>query len=124
MGLLNNAAWLNRMLGTAGGVAISYTRGATTITITAASGDATVGREQARVDQGQGFAREWFDRDYLIRVEALADLGEPQAGDLIAEMVNGNVRKYKVLRPDAGEKPWRFSDTEETCYRLHTKRVE
>ena len=124
MGLLNSAAWLNRMLGTAAGVAITYTRGATTLTITEASGDATVGREQSTSEREGGPRKEWFDRDYLIRVSALTTLGEPQEGDLIAETINGVERAYKIMRPSNGERAWRFSDTEETCYRLHTKRVK
>lgn len=124
MGLLNNAAWLNDMLGCAAGVAITYTRGATTITITEASGHATVGREQSPSEREGGQRKEWFDRDYLIQVASLASLGEPQEGDLITETVNGNERLYKVMRPPTGERAWRFSDTEETCFRVHTKRVK
>ncbi|MFO0806038.1 MAG: hypothetical protein U0791_23275 [Gemmataceae bacterium] len=125
MGLsLNNAAWLNRMLGAAAGVTITYTRGATTIPITAASGDATVGREQSTSEREGGPRKEWFDRDYLIRVSALSALGEPQEGDLITETINGVERSYKIMRPSNGERAWRFSDTEDHCYRVHTKRVK
>jgi hypothetical protein len=123
MGLLNNGDWLNTMLGSAAGVAITYTRGATVITITAASGGATVGREQSTSERDGGPRKEWTDRDYLITVAALAGLGEPQEGDLIQETINGVAAKFKLMRSDAGEPAWRFSDTEETCYRVHTKRV-
>lgn len=124
MRLLNNASWLNSMLGKAGAVAITYTRAATTITITEASEDATVGREQSTSEREGGPRKEWFDRDYLIRVAALSELGEPQEGDLIAETINGTERLYKIMRPQTGERAWKYSDTEDHCYRVHTKRVK
>jgi hypothetical protein len=123
MSLLNNAAWLNGMLGKAAGVAITYTRATVVVPITAASGNATVGREDATSEREGGPRKESSDRDYLIAVAALASLGEPREGDLIQESINGVAAKFKVMRPDIGEPAWRFSDTEETCYRLHTKRV-
>lgn len=124
MGLLNNASWLNSMLGTAAAVAISYTRGAVTVTITEASKNCTVGREQSTSERDGGQRKEWFDRDYLIRVAALTDLGDPQEGDLIAETINGTERLYKIARPATGDRAWRFSDTEDHCYRVHCKRVK
>lgn len=123
MPLLDNAQWLSDMLGSTDGVALTYTRGATVITITAASGYATVGREEVSSDRDRGTRKEWRDRDYLIQVAALTELGEPAEGDLITETINGTVRKFKVMRPDTGDKAWRYSDTEELTYRLHTKRV-
>lgn len=129
--MLNNAEWLNDMIGSVAGVAITYVRDAVSITITAASGDCTVGREESVSEREGGPRKEWFDRDYLIRVSALASLatafpgqGEPREGDLITETVNGTERKFKVMRPDSGERAWRHSDTEGHCYRLHTKRVK
>lgn len=124
MGLLNDAdGWLNGMLGVAAGIAISYTRGATTIPITAESGSAWVGRI-AFSSNREGMARiEWGDRDYLLLASAIASFGEPAEGDRIAETVNGVSCVYEVMRPDTGDPAWRWSDVEQTVLRLHVKQV-
>jgi hypothetical protein len=124
MGLLHRGqAMLNRSLGTAGGVSVTYTRGATTVTILDTDGAAWVGRTAFASTQ-QGAARvEWGDRDYLILASALAALGEPQVGDRVAETVEGVELVFEVKTPRTGEPAWRYSDPTRTVYRVHAKRV-
>lgn len=124
MGLLNDASpWLNGMLGQAAGIAASYVRGAMSTAITAESGSLTVGRT-AFTSNREGMARiEWGDRDYLLLASAIVALGEPQEGDRLTEVVNGIQCVFELMRPDTGEPAWRWSDVEQTMYRLHVKQV-
>lgn len=125
MQLLNDMpGWLNGMLGQAAGVAVTYTRGATAIDITAASGQATVGRTAFASNRTGGARIEWGDRDYFIAAAAIAALGEPAEGDKVTETINGVECVFKVLLPNTGEPAWRWSDGEtRTTYRLHVKQV-
>lgn len=116
-------SWLDDMLGRVAGVAITITRDSKSVSITAESGDASVGREVSTSERDSGGRKEWSDRDYFVRATAYAPLGEPEAGDLIRQTINGTVRLFKVFRPDTGERPWRWWDTGGTIYRLHTKKV-
>lgn len=119
MGLLDRGpAMLNRALGVAAGASVTYTRGATSLPLTA-----EVGRTVFRSAAAAGGVRlEWGDRDYVIPAAALT-LGEPAEGDRVAETVNGVACVFEVQRPDTGEPAWRFSDPTRTAYRLHVKQV-
>lgn len=125
MGLLNRAeSWLNTKLGQAAGVAITYSRGAESVSITADSGYCWVGRTGFSSNRVGGARFEWGDRDYMILPAAIAaKFGEPQDGDRITETVNGVVCVFDVLRPDTGEPAWRWSDPARTRMRLHVKQV-
>ena len=124
MGLLQRGeSFLNSKLGQAAAVAITYARGATEIDITEADEQAWIGRTAFSSSRVDGPRIEWGDRDYLIAVAALSDLGEPAEGDLITETINGTACEFKVLRPDTGEPAWRFSDPTRTRYRVHVKQV-
>ncbi len=122
---------LNRLVGKAAGVSITYTRGATTLTILDTDGAAWVGRT-AFVSNQNGAARvEWGDRDYLILASALAGLPAaacidetPVAiGDRITEVVEGASLTFEVMTPGTGEPAARFSDPTRTVVRLHCKQV-
>lgn len=123
MGLLHRGtAMLNRCMGVAGGVTVTYTRAAdpgNPVTIAAESGRAWVGRT-AFASNAQDKARlVWGDRDYLILASALP--AEPAEGDRIAETVSGVACVFEVLEPDTGEPAWRWADEGRTVYRLHVK---
>lgn len=133
MPLLNRVdAMLNRRLKQAAGIAITYTRGAETITIAATAGAWASGasRFSSILDNGQRI--EWSDRDYLIPAALLTALpaspgsvaGEPIAGDRITETINGVESVFEVMLPDTGEPAARFSDSGRTRYRVHTKQVK
>lgn len=123
MGLLHRGqAMLNRRMNQAGGVAITYTRGATTITIAAGEG-VWVGEARFAVNVEGGPKIVWGDRAYLIEVAAIAALGEPQEGDRIAETVNGVAKLYEVMLPGTGDPAERPSNREETRWRVNCKRV-
>ena len=116
MGLLaDGQTMLNRLLKTAGGVSIIYTRGAKSITMTAIPG-----RTVFASNMVDGARIEFGDRDYLI---AVADLtfGEPALGDRITEAVTDGTRIFEVMTPNTGEPAWRFSDQGRTLWRVHTK---
>lgn len=102
----------------AGGLAVTYTRGAQSVSLTA-----WLGRTQfARLGGpgAQGAAVEWGDRDYLFATADLR-LGEPEVGDRLTEAGSGLV--YEVCTPDTGEPGWRYSDPSRTVIRVHTRRV-
>lgn len=132
MPLLNRGeAMLNRRLGQASPVALTYTRGATTITIASGDGAWLSGRTRFASTLESGVRIEWSDRDYLIPVALLSALpastgitaGEPAEGDRITETVNGTACTFDVLKPDTGEKAWTYSDAGRTRFRIHTKQV-
>lgn len=123
MGLLQRGqVMLNRRLNQAAGVAITYTRGATTIAIAEGKG-AWVGDARFAVNNDGGPSIVWGDRAYLIELAALGALGEPQVGDRIAETVNGVAKVYEVMQPGTGDPAHRPSNREETRYRVNCKRV-
>lgn len=118
MGLLaRGSTFLARAVGTKNGVTVTYTRGATSVTVT----DAVPGNSfAASVQPQQVPARvEVQDRDYLITAASIASLGEPVVGDRITE---SGVGTFEVVRR-TGEPAWRWSDAERTLYRIHTKPV-
>lgn len=110
-------AALNRRKLISDGVAVTYTRGATTLTLTAWA-DTTRANRLASAGV-PGATTEWTDRDYLIPVAALT-LGEPAIGDRITEPGIGT---FEVQPSDNGEPAVRHSDVGQTLWRVHTKPV-
>lgn len=116
-------AFLAEALGRVAGVALVYARAAGgTVTITAESGGAWVGRTAYTAVQQGAIRVEWGDRDYLIAAAALTG-GVPAEGDRITETINGAAAVFEVMSPGSGEPAWRYSDPQESVYRLHVKRV-
>lgn len=108
--------WLGTAVQEAAGVTVAYTRGVTSITLTA-----VVGRT-VFVSNAEGAPRVQFgERDYLIEVADLT-LGTPKLGDRITETIDGTAVVFEVQEPEAGEPAWRYSDQGRTRYRVHTKR--
>lgn len=119
MGLFDKAfgagGWLNDQTRKADGDRqVTYTRGATSITVSA-----VLGRVAYLSTADGGVRVEVGDRDYLIRTADLT-FGEPWVGDRITA-ADGKV--FEVQTPDNGEPAWRYSDPDETEYRIHVKRV-
>lgn len=108
--------WLSGQGQVAGGRTVAYTRGATSVTITA-----VLGRTLFASNEEGGPRVEFGDRDYLVNVAALAALGfgEPRVGDRVTDAG----LTFEVQTPDVGEPAWRYSDPGRTDYRLHTKQV-
>jgi hypothetical protein len=117
MGLLDRGnRMLTRSLGVAGGVTVAYQRGLVVVSVT----DAVPGDPRHETRNQTGPVKiDSARRDYLIPVAGIAALGEPAAGDRVIQAVNGTSRTYKVTPPTDGEPAWRWSDAEQTVYRVH-----
>jgi hypothetical protein len=90
---------------------IVYTRGATSLNITA-----TLGRSEFERSESNGFAVQDEMIDFLISVADLGELSLPEVGDVIT----ANSRTYEVNRIP-GEGHFRYSDSYNTTFRIHTK---
>lgn len=110
--LADAATWLADQMQNNLATDITYIRGGTSLSITATRGAA--GRQ---IDQLTGIIS-WHDQDWLIPASVLTT-GDPRIGDKIVE----GTSTYEVL-PPTGEDCWRWSDNNETIYRIHTKRIE
>lgn len=111
--------WLPGHAAQVAGVTVTYTRGATSRTITA-----VVGRTVFASQLDGGPRIEFGDRDYLIEATEMTAFGDPQIGDRIAETLNGTSRVWEVMTPGTGEPAWRWSDPQHTRYRVHTTQVQ
>ena len=86
------------------GVAVTYSRDASSVKVTATPGKTDYERESE-----DGVAIRSQARDFLIRVSDLVAIGEPARGDTIVEIsADGDTHTYEVL-PLADEL-WRFTD--------------
>ena len=108
-------SWLPATAKLAAGVTVTYTRGGTTVTVSAMQGRTVF----ASIQDG-GPKIEFGDRDYLILATDLVLFGEPAIGDRVVD--TGEV--YEVLTPGTGEPAWRWSDPAHAMYRIHTKQVQ
>lgn len=109
--------WLPGMTQAAAGVTVTYTRGATSVTLAA-----VVGQVAYRVDAEGGRRVELGDRDYLILASDLT-FGTPRAGDRVTETIDGAAVTFEAQDTDTGEPCWRWSDPQRTEYRIHVKKV-
>lgn len=102
---------------------IVYDAGDFQITVTA-----RVGKTIFRIDTGEQFNARQRTRDYLIEVDALRhpETGErflPAEGHRLRETRGDLISVYECL-PIGTEPGWRYSDTTETEYRIHTRKVD
>lgn len=97
---------------------VTYTRGTTTLTISATPG--AVRQPSELVEPGVVLVTS--DRDYLIAASDLT-FGEPVIGDRITETINGVSETYEVKTPGDGRKAWEWHDRDHTTYRVHTLKV-
>lgn len=108
-----SGGWLAQALDTAAGVTVTYARGVERVTVRAVVGRTVFASNAA------GEARvEFGERDYLIRAADLA-FGEPARGD---EIIDADGVTWALMTPEAGGPAWRWSDPEQTTWRIHTKR--
>lgn len=80
-----------------------------------------------RIDTGEQFNMLIRSVDFIVAVDQLTnpDTGErfePQAGHQIKLTRSGIVRTYEVL-PQGDEDAYRFTDSTETEWRIHTKQI-
>jgi hypothetical protein len=108
--------WLPQKTQAAAGESITYTRGATSLTLTA-----VLGRTVFAVNTEDAAKIQFGDGDFLILVEDLAALGPPRVGDRIELTLSGETAKFEVQDPSSGEHCWRFSDPQQQQYRVHCK---
>jgi len=83
---------------------------------------AATGKTVFRLDTGYGLFEHVETHDYLIAVADLVDFGEPQAGDRIKDVLNGQVEVFEVMAP-SGEPHFKYCDPYRRMFRIHTKYV-
>jgi hypothetical protein len=118
-------AWLNRKERAAAGVPVIYSReGFPDLPLTAVVGQPLPEVSIPGVGTGNSLPVrvEATHRDFLITAAALTLGGnavEPKVGDRIADAAG---QKWECCRRGT-EPAWRYSDTERTTFRIHTKPV-
>lgn len=113
--------WLTGKLIEHAGESITYSRGRSSVSITA-----TVGKTLLKLADEYGTRVEWADQDFLIRAADLVLDGEavePQRGDTVRWARGGTTYVFEVLAP-GNEPAWRWADEHRTMYRVHAKEVE
>jgi len=100
------------------GAPVTYSRDATTLTIS----QAVQGRT-SKVNIDIGGAEQVVEAaDWLIKVTDLSTLAPPEAGDIIVRTVEGVTYTWTVETLEMGEVEWDWSDTARTAYRIHTRK--
>ncbi len=122
MSLLNKAReWLTAKVEQAAGEPVTYSRSGESYPVTAVVGQTLASEIE------QGAARiAYSDRDYLITVAALKDLGfgRPEIGDTIAHVIDGEEIVFVIGNLDGAEPAVRFIDQSRDVWRIHVKRKE
>ncbi len=122
MGVLaDGLKWLNSERKAHMSVDVAYKRtGYPTGTI-----PATIGQTDIEVSDESGMRIDGARLDFLIEVSDLVLGGhtiEPEPGDEIVATVSGEERTFEVNNL-ASEGAWRWSDTVNGVYRIHTKEI-
>ena len=99
------------------GASVTYTRGATVLTISRAIEGTTRFGTMGHV--GQETVVELVD--WLINAAALT-IGEPAIGDIISRSIDGTTYAYTVEQLEIGLSHWDWSDTGRTQYRIRTRK--
>ena len=100
------------------GVPVTYTRGATTLTISSALQGETL---KGAIDVS-GTEQIVELQDWLLAVSDLGSLWPPTPGDLITRNIDGTDNTFTVEYRQAGESLWDWSDTGKTQVRLRTRK--
>lgn len=114
------------MVAAAGVGAVTYTRGAISVSV-----EPWKSRTAQQSTQDKAIRVDWSEDDYLF---TLADLtaaflaagstyGEPAVGDLITETINGTARTFRAMTPDNGERVFTYADTGRAIVAIHTKQA-
>ena len=107
--------WMSNRKFTDDGVAVTYARGATSISTTAVQGRTMW---DAIGDVGPIIRVE--TPDFFVKVSSIIALGEPEAGDRITE----GSRVFEVMAPSGGGAVWQWANSpNRSVYRIHTKQV-
>lgn len=96
----------------AGGVDVSYSQGATTVTATAVPGTTRIDSESV-----DGIVRTDKVQDFIFKASDLLGL-VPARGDTIA----WDSRTFEVIQP-AGTRQYSYSDQWQKVIRVHTKEI-
>jgi len=106
-------------LRTMSGVPVTYTSGATVLSISnAVQGDTRKGTIEVGGDEQVVEIADW-----LIAVKDFESLGStPNEGDTIARVISGTTYTWTVEHRDMGETHWDWSDTSRTQYRIRTRK--
>lgn len=133
-------ALMERLLGSAGGIAVRYVhykKDAVTgdykvvgsVDITAESGDCIEGRTVYSSNRQDAARIQFGELDFIIKASAL--MFEPREGDRIVDLFkqdeDGNwlpQRTYEVMQPNSTDPALRWSDPQRTRYRIHVKLVK
>jgi hypothetical protein len=99
------------------GSPVTYTQGATTLTITNAVQGSTM---KGTIDVG-GAEQIVEMADWLIEVIDMAGL-TPASGDIIVRVIDGTTYTWSVEARDMGETEWDWSDTSRTTYRIRSRK--
>ena len=99
------------------GASVTYSRGATTLTISKAVEGTT--RMGTLGHVGEEMVVELVD--WMIDAAALT-MGPPQVGDTISRNISGTVYTYTVENLEMGLSHWDWSDTGRTQYRIRTRK--
>lgn len=108
--------WLPQQVQAAAGESITYTRGATSETLTA-----VLGRTLFAQNEEGGGRVVWGDGDFLIVAADLATFGRPRVGDRITLTLGGETAAFEIQDPPTGEPAVRWSDQQQAQYRVHCK---
>ena len=101
------------------GSSVTYTRGATVITIS----DAVQGETRKGVIDVGGSEQVVEMCDWLIEVNALGSLADtPDPADVIARVIDGTTYTWTVEHREIGETHWDWSDNTRTQYRIRTRK--
>lgn len=119
--LRTGAAWLAGVMATHMATTIVYRRGAVTKEI-----EATVGKTDYPTIDASGVEVIAVTRDYLFAADALEELGKPENGDVITEVIstaNGDKTLTCQVNDLPGERCYRHSDEGRQIVRVFTKVV-
>lgn len=116
--LLTAEAWLGSVHKTHASQDVTYQRGSATVSV-----KATLAPSQQAVDANGQVLIGYVAKDFLIHAADLMIGGRtffPEVGDTI---IHGT-SSYRVVAPNAGEKPWRESGAGGVVLRITTKQVK
>ena len=115
------ATWLGSQLKTVAGRTVTYTRGASSVSLTAA-----VSMHEYQVIDTEGFETQVVSRDYFLMAADLIIGGSvvaPRAGDQITESIGGIDQTFEAMNLGDSGPAWNEADPDGTLIVVHTKRV-
>ena len=100
------------------GVDVTYSRGASTLTVSRAlQGDTFKTSIEVSGAEQVVETQQW-----LIGVADMGTLAPPQVGDLIKRTIDGTEHVFSVEGLNPGVAPWDWSDTGKTQYEIQTRK--